>query len=51
VVGLEDALAVEVDREPVDATRDQQPEEAGQDGRHVHEIQERVGDQQVGRSP
>jgi peptidoglycan/LPS O-acetylase OafA/YrhL len=51
VVGLEDAVAVEVDREPVRAARGQQPEQPRQDGRHVHEIQERVGDQQVGRLP
>jgi peptidoglycan/LPS O-acetylase OafA/YrhL len=51
MLGLEDALAVEVDREPVGATRDQQPQQARQDGRHVHEVQERVGDQQVGLLP
>jgi len=51
VAGLEDALAVVIDREPVDAAGDQQPQQSGQDGRHVHQVQDGVGDQHIGRRP
>jgi hypothetical protein len=36
MAGLEDGLAVVVDREPVDAAGDKQPQQSGQDGLHVH---------------
>jgi len=48
MAGLEDALAVIVDREPVDAARGKQAQQSGQDGWHVHQIQDGVGDQHVG---
>jgi len=54
IVGVarrEDTLAVVVDREPVDAAGDQQPQQPGQDGRHVHQVQDGVGDQHIGRRP
>ena len=51
VAGREDALAVVIDREPVDAAGDQQPQQSGQDGRHVHQVQYGVGDQHIGRRP
>ena len=51
VARLEDGLAVVIDREPVDPAGDQQPQQSGQDGRHVHQVQHGVGDQHVGRRP
>ena len=51
VAGREHALAVVVDREPVDAARDKQPQQSGQDGRHVHQVQDGVGDQHIGPRP
>src|SRR5690348_11681942 len=51
VAGREDALAVVIDREPVDAAGDQQPQQSGQDGRHVHQVQYGVGDQHIGWPP
>ena len=51
VAGREDALAVVVDREPVDAAGDKQPQQSGQDGRHVHQVQDGVGDQHIGQLP
>jgi len=51
VAGREDALAVVVDREPVDAAGDQQPQQSGQDGRHVHQVQNGVGNQHIDRRP
>ena len=49
VAGREDALAVVVDREPVDAARDEQPQQSGQDGRHVHQVQDGAGDEHISR--
>jgi len=51
VAGREDGLAVVVDREPVDAARDEQPQQSGQDGRHVHQVKDGVGDEHIGRRP
>jgi hypothetical protein len=51
MAGREDALAVVIDREPVDAAGDQQPQQSGQDGRHVHQVQDGVGDQHIGQRP
>ncbi len=49
VAGREDALAVVVDCEPVDAAGDKQPQQSGQDGRHVDQVQDGVGDQHIGQ--
>ena len=51
VAGREDALAVVVDREPVDPAGEEQPQQPGQDGRHVHQVQDGVGDEHIGRRP
>jgi hypothetical protein len=51
VARREDALAVVVDREPVDAAGDKQPQQSGQDGRHVHQVQDGVGDKHIGQFP
>ena len=48
---LEDGLAVVVDREPVDAAGDKQPQQSGQDGPHVHQVKDGVGDQHIGQFP
>ena len=54
VVGVarrEDALTVVVDREPVNAAGDKQPQQSRQDSRHVHQVEDGVGDQHIGQLP
>jgi len=51
VGGLEDGLAVVIDGEPVHAAGDEQPQQSGQGARHVHQVQDSVGDQHIGPRP
>jgi len=51
VAGRENGLGVVVDREPVNAAWDKQPQQSRQDGRNVHKVQDGVGDEHIGRRP